>query len=120
MYNNPYPMYNNPFGNSFTQPKMEITKVNGRNGAEAYQLAPNSSVLLLDYQEPIVWLKTTDGAGYPTITPYTITPYKPEQPTDIKTLEQRIERLEMRLNESYSNTTNASTTTPDEANAINA
>ena len=42
-----------------------IVRVSGRPGAEAYQMAPNSEVLLLDETAPIVWLKTTDGAGYP-------------------------------------------------------
>ena len=46
-----------------------------------------------------MWLKTTDGAGYPTITPYDITPHQSEtlqQKTevDIKPLEQRITKLE--------------------------
>lgn len=45
-------------------------KVNGRPGAEAYQLAPNSDKLLLDSSAPIVWLVQTDGAGYKTLTPY--------------------------------------------------
>lgn len=54
----------------------------------------NSSILLLDEQNPIVWLKTTDGAGYPTITPYQITPYKPEEQPDYKSLETRIAKLE--------------------------
>ena len=85
-----------------TQPyaqRSEVVKVNGRNGADAYQLAPNSSILLLDEREPIIWLKTTDGAGYATVNPYSITPYQPEPPIDIKSLEERIARLEGRLNE---------------------
>lgn len=77
--------------------RQEITKVSGRNGAEMYQMAANSSVLLLDETAPIVWLKTTDGAGYPTLTPYSITPYEPEKPADIKSLEERIEKLEEEL-----------------------
>lgn len=80
--------------------KQEIVKVNGENGARAFNLAPNSSVLMLDEVQPIVWLKTTDGAGYATVTPYTITPYQPEIPVDVKSLEERIERLEGLINES--------------------
>ena len=55
--------------------KQEVVRVNGKNGAEAFQMLPNSSILLLDETAPIVWLKTTDGAGYPTITPYDISPH---------------------------------------------
>ena len=74
----------NQFG-QFGQPaqpqgiKSEVVRVNGQNGANAYQLASNSSILLLDETAPIIWLKTTDGAGYATVTPYKIEPYTPER-----------------------------------------
>lgn len=76
----------------------QITRVNGRNGADAYRLAPNSSILLLDENDPLVWLKTTDGAGYPTVTPYTITPYQPEPTVDMNSLENRVKKLEDIIN----------------------
>ena len=57
--------------------KIEVIRVHGEEGAKAYQMPPNSSVLLLDETAPIVWLKTTDGASYPTITGYNITPIEP-------------------------------------------
>lgn len=84
--------------------KYEVVRVNGRNGADAFQLAPNSSILLLDEKEPIIWLKTTDGAGYATVTPYSIALYQPEPPIDIRSLEARIARLEGRFNEQSDNT----------------
>lgn len=84
-------MYNPMYQPFMTQ---QVTKVNGENGARAFQLAPNSSVLLLDETKPIVWLKTTDGAGYPSLTPYTITPYQPEPIPDFHSLEERIKKLE--------------------------
>lgn len=99
---NPQNNYNSNynFQNNQQLIKQEIIRVNGENGARAYQLAPNSSVLLLDEQSPIVWLKSTDGAGYASITPYTITPYQAEPSVDVKSLEERIKKLEERLNES--------------------
>lgn len=79
----------------------QIVKVNGENGAMAYQMAPNSSVLLLDETQPIVWLKQTDGAGYPTVTPYKIEPYvKPKEP-DLNEIISRLNRLEEMINESH-------------------
>lgn len=45
-------------------PKMEVVKVNGENGARAYSMGPNSSALLLDESGLMIWLVTTDGAGY--------------------------------------------------------
>lgn len=76
----------------------QIVRVNGKNGADAYRLAPNSSALLLDENDPLVWLKTTDGAGYPTLTPYVITPYQPTPAVDVNGLESRVKRLEDILN----------------------
>ena len=99
-------MYN-PYG-GFTSPysaypqKYEVIRVNGKNGAEAFQLAPNSSVLLLDETAPVVWLKTTDGAGYPTLSSYDIAPsLTPEQREQNRydTLEKRISDLEALLND---------------------
>lgn len=103
MYYNQNPFLNPQFPNYGSsqvqqQIRQEIVKVNGRNGAEAYQLQPNSSILLLDESMPIVWLKTTDGAGYPTLTPYSITPYQPEPQVDLKSLESRISHLEEVIN----------------------
>lgn len=66
--------------------KQEVVRVNGKKGAETYQLPPNSSILLLDESAPIVWLKTTDGAGYATVAPYDITPHQDEVPVDTKNL----------------------------------
>ena len=102
MYNNAN-MYN-PYLTVGLQ-RQEVIRVNGRNGAEAYQMAPNSSVLLLDETTPVVWLKTTDGASYPTITGYTITPIKPKETevaasevNDYSKLEARIKKLEEIIN----------------------
>lgn len=94
---NPYqPRINtNPFN---LMQKQEIVRVNGENGARAYALAPNSSILLLDETAPIVWLAQTDGAGYKTVTPYTITPYQAEPTHDYNSLAERVKRLEDMFN----------------------
>lgn len=113
-YQNPYQfgygsMYQNYGQNPGTgidrppAPKYEIIHVNGENGARALQMAENSNALLLDDTAPIVWLAQTDGAGYKTVTPYSITPYQPEQPVDVKSLEGRIKKLEDMINGKYSN-----------------
>lgn len=79
-------------------PKCEVIQVNGENGARAFVMAPNSSALLMDTTAPIVWLCQSDGAGYHTQTPFHIEPWQPEKPVDVKTLEERIARLEAKLN----------------------
>lgn len=70
--------------------RMEIIKVNGKNGAEALALAPNSSALLLDIHDPIVWFVSTDGAGYKTCMPYQISPYKAANESSIDEIVSRI------------------------------
>ena len=87
----------NPYQNQYLQNLMmpqqqEVVKVNGKNGVDAFQLAPNSSALLLDTTASIVWLVQTDGAGYKTSTAYDITPHIPEEETQFKTLEERISK----------------------------
>ena len=51
-------------------PHYEIPKVNGRDGANAFQLGPNSAVFLMDQASDgiVIYLVTTDGAGYKTVT----------------------------------------------------
>lgn len=119
MYNQNYNPYLNGMNNynyNYAQ-KQEVTKVNGRNGAEAYQLPPNSSVLLLDTSAPVVWLKTTDGASYPTITGYNISPIveKSNQPAasaQLKQLEERVANIERMLKKNVQS--NDESTKPNE------
>ena len=79
-------------------PQCKIVHVNGENGARSFRMAPNSDALLLDDTAPIVWLVQTDGAGYTTATPYKVTPYQPEEPVDLRALEERIRKMEEKLN----------------------
>ena len=81
-----------------TQQRVEIVRVNGEGGARAYQMPPSSNALLLDEANPLVWLVQTDGAGYKTVTPYTIPPYQTAPAPDLGSLEQRITRLEGMIN----------------------
>ena len=78
--------------------RYEIVKVNGENGATAFAMPPNSSVLMLDENEPIVWLAQTDGAGYKTVKPYKIEPFTKEVQPDARSLEERIKKLEDIIN----------------------
>lgn len=86
MYNN----YNyNPYVNGFNQPNynqpnnlypqrqyepqaadMGLIRVSGMDGAKAYPMPPNKAVALFSNDEDVFYLKTTDGAGFPTIKAY--------------------------------------------------
>ena len=75
-------------------PQKQVDRVNGENGARAFALGPYSSAMLLDESGTIVWMVTTDGAGYKTIVPYDIMPHKTEPAPDYSSLESRVRKLE--------------------------
>jgi len=94
----------------------KVVEVTGRAGAEAFQLAADSSILLLDNTAPLVWLVKTDGAGYKTLKPYDIKEHEEEKPVDhFKQLEDRIAKLEETVNAKQSNTSNVKQRKPDAA-----
>ena len=98
-WNNPYlnPQFTPNYIPQQSLPVMQVVRVNGRGGAEAYAMGPNSSVLLLDEHEPIVYLKVTDGASYSTISAYNIAPVKEEikdSSVNYSALEERVAKLE--------------------------
>ena len=94
--------FQNPYFNPYVQQPMiqpvQVTRVNGENGARTYAMGAHSSALLLDESGLMVWLVTSDGAGYKTVTPYDITPHKIAPAPDFGTLESRIQRLEEIVN----------------------
>ena len=125
MVNNYVNPYYNPYGQQFQNyqqqmtpqlPQQQVTKVNGENGARAYQMGANSSALLLDECGTIVWLATTDGASYKTLTPYDITPHQQVKAPDYSTLESRITRLEGLVN-GYASADSSATTKKSSINS---
>ena len=84
-------------------PRYEIIKVNGEAGARNFRMAPNSNALLLDETAAIVWFAQTDGTGYLTVTPYSITPYQPAPQVNINDLATRVAQLEEIVNNAQSN-----------------
>ena len=92
---NPYG-FTNPYQQPAQQamPQMQVVKVNGENGAKAYQIGANSSALLLDESGSMVWLVTSDGAGYKSVSAYDIIPHQVAPAPDYGTLETRIQKLE--------------------------
>ena len=77
-------------------PQMHVIRVSGENGVDAFQMGPNSDVLLLDETAPIVWFVQTDGAGYKTKTPYNVTLRQPA-PTQDEIMSDRFASIDKRL-----------------------
>lgn len=96
------PMYNNPIP-SAAQPVNGLVSVTGIEGAKAYQMPPNSSMPLFDGNNDILYVKTTDAAGYPTIRTFKFEPMEqaaqPQQTTeyvtraDFDALAAKVEKL---------------------------
>ena len=82
----------------------QVVRVNGENGARAYQIGPNSSALLLDESGMMVWAVTSDGAGYKTVAAYDIVPHQATPAPDYGSLENRIQKLEDIVNGNAGNT----------------
>ena len=104
--NNPYANFMgaqaamNPYqGFAAGAQQMQVVKVNGEGGANAFSMGPNSSALLLDTSGTMIWAVTTDGAGYKTVVPYDISPHKNPEQIAVKSLEDRIKRLEEMIND---------------------
>ena len=78
MYNYTNPFANqanyNPQFNPYDMPRTyqpmqtsTLVRVNGMDGAKAYQMGANSTVALFDENDALFYVKTTDGACFPTI-----------------------------------------------------
>ena len=52
----------------------QIVRVNGYQGAQAYQMGANAAAVLFDANEDIFYKKITDGAGFASIEIYSYAP----------------------------------------------
>ena len=61
------------------QPRDGLIRATGMDGARAYLMPPNSAVALFDGGQDVFYVKTTDGAGFPTIRAYSFQPMEQAQ-----------------------------------------
>ena len=78
-YQSPYNAPCNPYMERMAQmqqaaPVNGLIRVTGLDGAKAYQMPPNSAVALFDAGQDVFYVKTTDGAGFPTIRAFAFSP----------------------------------------------
>lgn len=62
------------------KPALQVPWVNGEVGAQAYIIAPNSTVLLMDSDNPIFYIKTSDASGKAVIQAFKYQEVKSESP----------------------------------------
>ena len=85
-----YPYYNfQPF-----QQKQELIRVNGIEGAKNYPLSPGSTVALFDAELDIMYIKSMDAGGFPSIRTFSCMETT-SKPTD--TTETRLSAIEMEI-----------------------
>ena len=67
---NPYQQMSYPQMQPQTQSSNSIQYVNGVDSARAYQILPNSSVLLMDSTMDRFYIKKSDASGFSTVDAY--------------------------------------------------
>ena len=109
---------------NYTLPPQQILQANGKASIDAIRMSPNSSVLIADATEPIVWKCVSDGLGNVTSEAYDITKHKTKEEVEkentnnlLNDISERLRRLENnyesvinRHNESTGKTTYADDT----------
>ena len=89
------PMYGNPYQARYPQaqgyyqqpmaalPQLvqpgDLIRVTGVEGARAYPVAPNSTVPLFDADRDVLYVKSADAGGFPTIRAFAFAPLQEQQ-----------------------------------------
>ena len=82
------PVYQNPYGSQTPVPPQQnngIIWVQGEAGAKSYLVAPNTTVQLWDSEDQVIYLKSADASGMPSMR---ILDYK-ERVAEIPAIEAR-------------------------------
>lgn len=100
---------------NYTLPPQQILQANGKASIDAIRMSPNSSVLIADTTEPIVWKCVSDGLGNVTAEAFDITHHKTEAEVEkentnnlLNDISERLKRLEFNyesiINRNYEST----------------
>ena len=117
-YYNPYvnqPNYNN-MNNQMHQQQPQMNQfafVNGVEGAKSYQMMPNQTVMLMDSESPVVFMKQSNSMGQCSLKYYKLTevseqdlrmPTQEQKPsveyalkTDLEALNKKLDELSTRF-----------------------
>lgn len=93
MYYQPqYQQVQNPVQNASQNTNSGIIWVQGEAGAKSYLVAPNTTVQLWDSEDQVIYLKSADASGMPSMRVLDYTIRQSNQPTMPQNLSQRDER----------------------------
>ena len=79
-------------------PHYETPLLNGRMDANNFLIGPNSSIILPDAHEDIVWWIRTDNNGNKTIIPWDISLHQDPKPVDLNDIQARLANVEEWIN----------------------
>jgi hypothetical protein len=68
MFNTPNYNYSYPWSQAVAQPQPQSTGINwvqGEAGAKSYPIAPGNSVMLMDSENNVFYIKSSDSSGMP-------------------------------------------------------
>lgn len=85
----------NPYSYSYNQPQQmgQYTFVNGYKGALDYVLPANSTIILMDNNEPVFYLKSTNAMGQASIKKYKFEEVIEKPMSDVSTQYVTIEQF---------------------------
>lgn len=124
------PNYQNNYGNQMQQPQMfqqqnqqtqmnQYAFVNGLEGAKSFQVPPNQTILLMDSDSPLCYMKSSNSVGQSTLRYFKLTEVseselkgnnsQPQQSqdyalkTDFDILSKRLDELSKKIEKPYKN-----------------
>lgn len=109
-----YPINYNPY--NFQMPQLQVQQpqqqqpgiqyVNGKESANAYQMQPNSSMLLMDSNDAKFYIKTSDASGFCTVKTYTFQEEIESTENNQYVTKQEFEEFKQQLLKGVSNESN--------------
>lgn len=109
-----YPINYNPY--NFQMPQLQVQQpqqqqpgiqyVNGKESANAYQMQPNSSMLLMDSNDAKFYIKTSDASGFCTVKTYTFKEEIESTESNQYVTKQEFEEFKQQLLKGVSNESN--------------
>lgn len=92
-------MYPMQFQPQYQPVQNNLLRVNGFNGAKAYQMQPNTTVALFDVEEDKFYVKTSDAGGFATIDTYSFHKEPNALEQDSNALKDELNELRAELKE---------------------
>ena len=78
-------------------PPQQILQANGKSSIDALRMSPNSSALIADSTQPIIWKCISDSLGNVSATAFDVSPHKDEAQVEKETVSRSLDTINERL-----------------------